>query len=86
MYLRILHIALKVFFSAVDKATSNSNECPPVKYTAYAFYINTERNIWKMHFNVTKALDALIQVRLYAPGLLYIAYKLIFLAASQEGA
>ena len=67
------YCTFKWFFSlhAVNKAAINDRECPPVKYTAYAFYINTERNTWKMHFNVTKALDALIQVRLYAPGLLY---------------
>ena len=43
-----------------------------MEYTAYAFYINTEQNTWKMHFNVTKALDALIQVRLYAPSLIVV--------------
>ena len=59
-------------FSAVDEAAaSNDIVCPPMEYTAYVFYINTERNTWKMHFNVTKALDALIKVSLYAPILLY---------------
>ena len=42
-----------------------------MEYTAYAFYINTERNTWKMHFNVTKKLNAFIQVSLYAFNLLY---------------
>ena len=51
-------------FSAVDEATSNDKGCPPMKYTAYAFYINTRENSWKMHFNVTKTLDVLIKVRL----------------------
>ena len=47
-------------FSVVDK--TNDIVCPLLEYTAYVFYINTECNRWKMHFNVTKKLDALIQV------------------------
>ena len=35
---------------------------PPLEYTACTFYINKERNSWVWHFNVTKKLDALIQV------------------------
>ena len=49
--------------SVVNEAViGNSIVCPPMEYTAYVFYINTERNRWRMHFNVTKKLDALIQV------------------------
>ena len=37
---------------------------PPMEYFACTFYINKERNSWVWHFNVTKKLDALIQVLL----------------------
>ena len=33
-----------------------------MEYIACTFYINKERNSWVWHFNVTKKLDALIQV------------------------
>ena len=52
-----------------EAAASNDKGCPPMEYTAYVFYTNPERNTWKMHFNVTKALNVLIQVRLYAASL-----------------
>ena len=54
-----------------EAAASNEVVCPPMEYTAFAFYINTEQNTWKMHFNVTMKLNALIQVSLYALKLFY---------------
>lgn len=46
----------------MDEAANNEKECPPMKYSAYTFYVETGLNSWKMYFNVTKMLDAHINV------------------------
>ena len=51
-------------FLVVGEAAVHHNGSlpPPLEYTACTFYINKKRNSWVWHFNVTKKLDALIQV------------------------
>lgn len=56
-----------------EAAAGNDKEySPSMEYTAYVLYTNPERNTWKMHFFVTKALNSFIQVRLYVPSLIVV--------------
>ena len=43
--------------------TGDGKALPHMEYIAFMFHINKARNSWVWHFNVTKDLNALIQVR-----------------------
>ena len=80
MWLNVIVVAYFEYdcFYTVDKAASSNIECPPMDYTAYVFYINFEWNMWKMHFNVTKKLDALLQVNTHSLLHVLLYYRLTF--------